>query len=322
MPSFTLVPRGPFSLDRSADCVASFPPLRHQPGRGEDGVIRLGFILDETHAPVAVALRAEADTIHVDYAAPDGKLLLAERQRIAKQVARIFSLDHDATDYPLVGQRDHRVGALMRTFDGLRPVCFTSPYECAAWAVISQRITTVQATRIVGTIVKEHGADLVIAGERVRIFPTPQHLLAIDTIPGLASVKVERLHAIARAALDGKLDADRLRALGDEEAPRGLQELPGIGPFWSSGIYLRGCGIVDVFPDEPIAMTALAALHGRSSDAATIARLTLPLRPFRMWVCFLLRVAFARGLIEKRAKVVSRPVRRLRTSSANRQSLR
>ncbi len=305
MPSFTIEPQGPFSLERAADCIASFPPLRHQPGRGGDGVVRLSFLLDQDFVPVKVALKElPGGSIHAEYTGTKND------ERVRRQVARIFSLDHDGREYPLVGERDKRVGALMRRFEGLRPVCFTSPYECAAWAVISQRITTAQAARIYGSIV-EDGA-----------FPHPDRLLALKTLPGLAAVKLERLHGIARAALDGALDAGALRIMGDHEAPRFLAKLPGIGPFWSNGIYLRACGIADVFPDEPIAMSALAALHGRPADAATVARLAFPLRPFRMWVCFLLRVAFARGMIERRAKVVSRPSVLDRRSSASHRSPR
>jgi DNA-3-methyladenine glycosylase II len=77
---------------------------------------------------------------------------------------------------------------------------------------------------------------------------------------------------VARAALDGRLDAERLRALGPVAGPASVRGIRGIGEFWSSGIYLRGCGIVDVFPDEP-------------------------LRPYRMWAAFLLRVAAGQGIV-------------------------
>jgi 3-methyladenine DNA glycosylase/8-oxoguanine DNA glycosylase len=79
-----------------------------------------------------------------------------------------------------------------------------------------------------------------------------------------------------------------------------LLELRGIGPFWSQGIYLRGCGIVDAFPDEPLAIAALGHLHGLGDrpPRAELDRLTDFYRPFRMWTCFLLRVAAGRGLID------------------------
>ena len=118
-------------------------------------------------------------------------------------------------------------------------------------------------------------------------------------MPGLSAEKTDRLRGVARAALDGLLDPDRLRALGDEAGPASVLQIPGIGPFWSQGIYLRGCGIRDVFPEEPLSIAALGHLHGLGDrpDAATVAELTDLYRPYRMWVSFLLRVAANRGLV-------------------------
>jgi DNA-3-methyladenine glycosylase II len=189
----------------------------------------------------------------------------------------------------------------MRALPGLRPVNFTSPYETAAWAVISQRISMRQAAAIKARLLEAHGHALRVAGHDVTSFPTPERLLRVASVPGLAAEKVERLHGVARAALAGLLDADRLIELGPVAGPESVRVIPGIGPFWSSGIYLRGCGIVDEFPDsEPISVAALGRLHGLGDQpsAEQIQELTDKFRPFRMWVCFLLRVAAGRGLIE------------------------
>lgn len=187
----------------------------------------------------------------------------------------------------------------MASLPGLRPLNFTSPYETAAWGIISQRISMRQAASIKAALIAEHGHRLRVAGEPVSCFPGPERLATVRSVAGLSAQKVERLNGVARAALAGKLDADRLRALGDEAGPASLREIPGIGPFWASGIYLRGCGVVDVFPEEPISIAALGNLYGLgdSPSPQEIDRLTSLYRPFRMWVCFLLRVAASRGLI-------------------------
>ena len=174
---------------------------------------------------------------------------------------------------------------------------FPSVYEAAAWAVISPRIGMAQAAALTRRIAADHGGTLTVAGETVTAFPTPQVLLGLDELPGLPAEKVRRLHGVARAALDGELDVARLRALGPDGARAALRRIRGIGEFWSSGIWLRACGVVDEWPDEPRATAALARLHGRDphdyDDPATLAQATAPLAPFRMWVAFLLRMAGA-----------------------------
>src|SRR5688572_3178686 len=127
MTSFILKPTGPFSLSCAADVIANLPPLRHQPRPSSK--VRLGFVLDQDHTSVAVSLREVRGVVHG--AASDPRRVDA----IAKQVARILSLDHDATAYPDLARRDPKLGAVMNAFPAMRPVCFTSPYEAACWAI-------------------------------------------------------------------------------------------------------------------------------------------------------------------------------------------
>jgi DNA-3-methyladenine glycosylase II len=284
-------PRGPFSWDAASDVGRNFGPVRHN--WQADG-IRMTFLLDGRFDPVAVDLRFADGALRGAVAGSDDSVA------VERQVARVFSLDVDGTEYPAVGRRDAAVGRLMEALPGLRPVCFTSPYETATWAVMSQRISMRQAAAIKARLIAEHGHPLQLGGVEVRCFPSPERLLEVESVAGLAGEKVERLHGVARAALDGLLDSDRLRALGDEAGPASVRVIPGIGPFWASGIYLRGCGIQDVFPDEPISIAALGRLHGLGDqpNPEQLSRLTEPYSPFRMWVCFLLRVAVNRGLIE------------------------
>jgi DNA-3-methyladenine glycosylase II len=291
-------PLGPYSWDLTCDAFGNFAPMT-QHYRGSNRVIPMAFPLDGDFTPVAVALRWQDGT--------DGGEVVGEvtgsrdLDRVRRQVARVISLDHDARDYAEVGRRDPAIGRLMEALPGLRPLCFTSPYETAAWGVISQRISMRQAAGIKARLLNEHGHRLRLAGQDVISFPTPERLARVTAIAGLPAAKTNRLRGVAEAAMSGLLDAERLRALGPVAGPDSVRAIPGIGPFWASGIYLRGCGIVDEFAREPVSVAALGHLHGlgdRPSEAQVTA-LSDRFRPFRMWVCYLLRVAAGRkGLIE------------------------
>src|SRR5207244_11263974 len=105
-------------------------------------------------------------------------------------------------------------------------------------------------------------------------------------------VKSERLHAPARAALDGMLDRRRLRALPEADALEQLQTLPGIGPFFAQGILMRGAGLVDAVTDDdltPRAIQLLYELRERPDHAAVLKRAEA-WRPYRMWTVVLLNV--------------------------------
>ena len=300
--TFRIEPRGPFSWPMAVDVLGHFGPTgRHVPGGvpdpgadvAENPVVRLAFPLDGDFTPVAVELRFE-DRALVGEVAGTSRI-----DAVAAQVARIFSLDVDGSGYPVVAERDPALAPVIAALPGLRPVCFTSPYETAAWAILSARISMAQAARVQDRLIADVGTRLRVAGEDAWSFPTPERLLEVRELPGAAAEKVVRLHSVARAALEGRLDAVRLRELGNVAGPESLLGIRGIGPFWSSGIYLRGCGIADVFPDEPLSIAALGHLHGLGDrpDPDVVRELTERYAPYRMWVCFLLRVAAGRGII-------------------------
>lgn len=304
MTAVSFTPKGPFSLAASTRFLEGFTPASYE--HAPDGVLRLAFPADNGKSVIGFALRQKeaahgtGGTVHADYtlytggeaAEPAAGTPAAKAARA--QIARILSLDVDATGFPALGKADSVVGALQAEFPGLRPVLFYSPYEAAAWTIIGNRIRMTQAAHIKARLAEEHGRPVDVAGRRQHAFPTPDRLRRVDDIPGLTSVKIERLHALADAALDGRLDAARLRDEPAEFALTDLKELPGIGPFSAELILLRGAGHPDVFPAaEPRVHKAMAAAYGLDATAADdiprLAAIADAWRPYRSWVALLLR---------------------------------
>ena len=263
MAHFSLEPRGPFTLASTARFIAGWPP-----GQADvnDGEVELNFLVDDWSGPARVVLRQEGEAVH-------GTVEADNEARAIAQAARIVSLDHDGSGYPEVGERDPIVGELQRASGYLRPVLFHSPYEAAAWSVISARTHHAQATKL---------RDALSDGG---IFPAPEHLLALRELDGLPANKVPRLHGIAQAALEGRLDREPLLAADTNEAFTQLLELPGIGPFYAGLILLRAVGTVDVAPKgEPKLERAVQARYGERIE--TVAERW---KPFRTWVSVLMR---------------------------------
>lgn len=285
-----IVPEGPFSLRLAAGF--GFGPYGARAAEGAD-VLRLAFLVDgeADHAGVALT-QPETDGSVVAAIQSD-----ADPQAVRAQVARVLSLDHDGTPFVAAGERDPVLGALQQRHHGLRPVLFHSPYEAAAWAIISHRRPGAQAARTRDAVAERLGASFDVGGERLHAFPTPRRLLELEPGAGLPSVKVERLHALAHATLDGRLRPDRLQALEAERALAHLQELPGIGPFSAALILLRGTGVADVVTAaEPRLLRAAAHFYDLDAppDLDGLTRLAEPWRPRRTWACVLLRYAAER----------------------------
>jgi DNA-3-methyladenine glycosylase II len=289
-PDFTLKPRGPFTLGSAARFIAGWPPTAGAVSHS-DGLVRLAFAVDDWSGHAGVVLRQEVDHGPVEMTIVE--TTATDPARVRDQAARVVSLDHDGSGYGELGERDEVIGALQRSSGWLRPVLFHSPYEAACWAVISTRMRQIQATGVRDELSAAHGARLTVAGEERVAFPTPEALLSVEDARGLASEKLRRLHGIARAALEGRLDRERLLAAPPDEALSALRELPGVGPFWSEGILLRAVGTTDrVTLVEPAGRRRAAAVYGLPAvgeDDAAYLELAERWRPFRTWAAVLLR---------------------------------
>ena len=289
METFTLVPRGPFSLAASIRFLEGFTPAAYS--GPQDAVLELAFPVEGSWQTVGVRVAQDGDLVTAvieSPLSPSAELVAAVR----RQVERILSLDVDGSGFPLVGDRDPVVGRLQRRFPGLRPVGFWSPYEAAAWTIIGHRIRISQAAGIKARMAVQLG-DPVDFGDRVvHAFPAPDRLASLESFPGLAGRKPEWLRAVAHAALDGELDTARLRGRPRETALKELKKLPGVGDFSSGLILLRGAGDPDaVAYAEPRLARAVADAYGLPGPATPeqLAEISENWRPYRTWVTLLLR---------------------------------
>lgn len=285
--SFRIVPDGAFSL--AAAAAFDFGPNtgRPTPSHGE---MRLAFVVDDLHHQAGVLLRQDPDGTVLAEVEGDAPLEIVERQ-----VRRILSLDCSSQEWAAVGVRDPVIGELQRQHPGLRPVLFHSPYEAAAWSILSTRRHRRQAAALRTRIAESFGQTFELGGEHVHSFPLPQQLLALDSIPGLDDVRVKRLHAVARSALDGALVPEALRAAEPRDALAQLQELPGIGPTYATLILIRSTGATDTLTlTEPRLPSYAAHFYRLGSEPASedqLRRITDRWRPFRTWAAVLVRVA-------------------------------
>ncbi|MEP6649941.1 MAG: hypothetical protein ABJA74_08505 [Lapillicoccus sp.] len=280
----TIPTRGPFSLEE----LALFG-FGHRAERGFDGVMRMALRVDgdlETAAGVEVRQSGEQLdlTIHGS----------ADPDVVAGQVARVLSCDHDGEGFAELGRRDPVIGALQQVAPGLRPPLFYSPYEAAVWSVISARRARPQGIRLRERLNEAHGDAFELSGQTVTALPSPARLAALTDLPGLPADRIPRLHAVAAAAQAGDLEVDRLVALGPEAVMQAVQELPGIGPFYSSLIVVRACGFADVLPlDEARSRQTVHELYGISTPMSDeeYAGFAERWRPYRTWAVVLIRAA-------------------------------
>jgi DNA-3-methyladenine glycosylase II len=282
----TITPDGEFSLAAAASF--GFGPNTGRPKPDGDSM-SLAFVADDLrHHAAVVVTQDKGGLVHARLFGD------AEAGPLEAQVRRILSLDNSGRAWAEVGARDEVIGRLQREHPGLRPVLFHSPYEAAAWSILSQRRHRAQATAVRTRLSAEYGRVFQLPGSDLASFPLPEELLRVESFPGLEPMRIERLHGVARAALDGQLDPARLLAMTPEEALADLRRIPGIGPTYAGLILLRATGATDILTlAEPRLPAYVAHFYElpRPVGPTELERIADPWRPFRTWTSVLIRVA-------------------------------
>ncbi len=278
--------RGPWSLETSRSFWEGFAPAA-LPARGHANELRSVFCAEGAWRRTEVVVTQRGLQARLVLSG-DGDLAKA-----AEQVCRFLSLDVDANAWPQVGERDPVIAEAQAQLPGLRPCGFHSPYEAAAWAVLSQRIRIVQAAQLRDRLVARHGDD--------GAFPSPHRLRSLDLdLPGR---KPEYLHAVAEAALDGRLDGASLRAMDPHEAVASVQEVKGLGPFAAELVVIRGANAPDALPQHEKRLEA--EVVERYGPGRTLADVSPAWRPFRSWAAVHLRALRE----ERTGEIAGRPDR-------------
>lgn len=286
---------GQFSLRAAAEF--GFGPNEGRPPRF-DGAMRLSFPIDGGRGYAGATLRQPElhGPVEVELALEDG----GNGDVALAQVARIVSLDYDGRAFADVGASDPVLGGLQAAHPGQRPVLFHSPYEGAAWAIISARRPAGQAAGVRAALAERLGRTFELDGRAVPAFPQPERLLELgDEFPGLTAEKLARLRGVARAALAGELDVAALHAIGPERAFEEVQRLKGLGPFYAGLVVLRASGFADAMLPmaEPKVLRHAARFYGltKEPDLEWFTALAERWRPFRTWATVLIRLAGDRG---------------------------
>ena len=190
--------------------------------------MRLAFAVDGGRGYAGVVLRQPS---------PDGAVSVelhtsggAEPERVLRQTARIVSLDHDGVAFAELGSRDRVLGTLQQAHPGQRPVLFHSPYEGAAWSIISARRPAAQAAGVRAELSERFGATFELAGQTFHAFPQPERLIELaEDFTGLNPEKVTRLQGVARAALRRQARPRAPACARTRAGPRGDSAAQGLG---------------------------------------------------------------------------------------------
>jgi DNA-3-methyladenine glycosylase II len=303
-------PRG-FSLSAATAFYSGFVPGAGMAAAATDE-LTLAFRLDDTFEAVAVALSESETSVMLEIEGTN------DVDRARAQIGRMLGLS-EGEGWLELGARDPIVGGLQDSFPGFFTAAKASPYDAAAWGVIVPRINMKLAAKIKTSIAADHGDVVKLKGREHVVFPAPARLLEVRSVAALPQEKLERLHAVARAALDGRLSVERLRAMGEVKAIADLTKIRGVGPWTASHIAAPRDGLPRA---EPRVFRGFGEAYGVDATEEAFEKAADNWRPYRMWVSILLARHLKRmggwddkAIADERAASLRRVAKRARSAA-------
>jgi DNA-3-methyladenine glycosylase II len=179
-----------------------------------------------------------------------------------------MSIADDLESFYRIGYGDVDFAPVLQKLYGLHQVKFLTPFECACWAVLSQRYPAAAALRIKQALREKYGTSITNQSQQFWAFPEPGRIARVDEKELLPIVKNERrtsfLLAVAKAF--NEMDERSLRTGKYDEVEQKLRSIDGIGEWSSRLIMLRGLGRMEKLAVEKKLLRAASKVYGKGRE--------------------------------------------------------
>ena len=286
----------PFDFAKTLDFLRGFPPT----------VGKLLVIGNGLYWAARVTGRTVLFHVRSKRAAPDGVLDYTLHtdgpgrtedieQDAVWQLRWLLSLDDDLGDFYGFAQNDPCFAHVVQELHGYHQVKFGSPFEAAAWAIVSQRNRLSTARNLYQSLLQNLGHRISLEGRDYWAFPDPQEVAPLGEadLP-FALYGLRRGEYILDAARAfASVTPDFLRCTPDAELEEWLRGIRGIGPWSACFIMLRALGRYQGLPENERGLTRAASLvygAGATLTPQDVERISLEYGQWRGYWAHYLRV--------------------------------
>lgn len=273
-----LSPTPPYDLAKAREFMTSSDGVEPSPNRRT--LIRSWVqpATDPRQASEPVAVRIE-DVGTVTHPQLEAELVVGDERRwpqIEQVLRRSLSLDFDVAPIVAAAADDPPFRTLLEQSRGYHQVCFPTPFEAAAWAILTQQTFRTLARANWRRLVEALGARVVVDGREVDCFPDARTVASrgVDLRTLLPRRRqAEYLLNAAETFCEELADPDA-QWLDTYELESLLRAVPGLGPWSAELVLIRGFGQVDeLHLVGPALRKAASALYGeRLTDRQVLQR--------------------------------------------------
>jgi DNA-3-methyladenine glycosylase II len=240
-------PASPFDFEQSLDFIQRFPPMMGEQTLAARKLVKTISIQAQ---PILFEITSTGtvDAPQLQYRLSSTSPIEPEKQRQVEDRIRFFlSLDDPLAEFYALARDDPPFWAAVQRVYGLHQVKFLTPFEIAAWAVLTQRQPIAVARGLKRALKEAYGSSMEIDGIRYTAFPEPAQLVSASP-EELSHIiknerKVEYLLAVTRAF--DQADEQFLRTGPYQEVADWLLRIKGIGEWSAHFILIRGLGRVE-----------------------------------------------------------------------------
>jgi DNA-3-methyladenine glycosylase II len=261
----SLRPIPPFDFAKSLDFLGVFPPMQEDQTVSELSMtkaVRVGgraivFQLKPTGTIKMPGLRY---TLFADHPFSRGLT-----EVVIDRISFFLSLSDDLDQFYRVAINDSNFAPVLQKLYGLHQVKFLTPFECACWAVLSQRNQLSAARKAKQALLERFGTSLEVNGHVYRAFPEPGQLAEASEEEVKALLKHERREEYLGEVIKAFNDIDErfLRTADYDKVEEWLKSVRGIGEWSAKLILLRGLGRMEKLAVEKRLIAAAGRVYGK-----------------------------------------------------------
>ncbi|HEY7021032.1 MAG TPA: hypothetical protein VH349_07945 [Ktedonobacterales bacterium] len=265
-----LTPAAPFDFAQTLRFAEDFTPARGEQ-RVAENTLTKAIMVQGRPIGFHITNVGTVDAPALDYTLYGAQPFTSDLVAASEDRLRFYlSLDDDLTHFYEIARDDPAMTPIVERRYGLHQIKFPTPFENAAWAILTQR-TPIPIARVVkDRLIQRYGGSVLVKGqvkdETLWAFPDAQALAAADPAELADLIRNERKTAYLAAASSAfaTIDERWLRSGDYDEVEAWLLAISGIGA-WSAGfILIRGLGRVErVTANEPL-LEAAARAYGES----------------------------------------------------------
>lgn len=240
----TFHPIAPFDYDKSLDFISEFTPMSGEQTLAPRSLTKT-LSLNGSAIVFQINLTGTVEQPALDYTLYSAHKLDAATEQLALERIRFFlSLDEDLKPFYALAESDEKFAPVVKRLYGLHHVKFLTPFENAAWAILTQRQPIRVAHLVKTALIQKYGSCLDVNGQEFCAFPEPVQLALLTAEALNEIVRNDRKTTYLRAVIDAFLQVDDsfLYHAPTKELRTWLLNIKGIGDWSADFILLRGLG--------------------------------------------------------------------------------